>query len=176
MNFSLGPKLKSDSGFTLLEVIVAFALLTVVITSVYIAQSTSLISTTRAENLLTAANLARTMLEKSEVELGKQEFQLLKEKEEGKFKDPFGEFSWRREIEEVDFTALAKILIAAISAEQEEAPEESQNLVMQIFLNYLKDSVRRMTITIIWEEDGIVQEEPFSTFLVRYDAEFRTSI
>lgn len=168
-------QLSQQNGFTLLEVIVAFALLTVVITSVYIAQSTSLLSTVRAENLLTAANLARTMLEKSEVEIGSTEFQLLKESEEGKFPEPFTEFSWRREIKEVDFTALAQLVIAAASAEQGEATEESENLVLKIFLNYLKDSVRRMTIVILWTEDGKLQEEEFSTLLVRYDAEFRTS-
>lgn len=168
--------LRNSQGFTLLEVIVAFSILTIVLLSAYIAQSSGIISTSRAENTLIAANLARTMLEKSEVELGNKEFQLLKEEEEGEFKDPYETFKWKREIKEVDFTALAKVIVAAIAAEQEESPEEAQNLVMQIFLNYLKDSVRMMKITIIWEEDGKIQEEEFSTFLVRYDAEFRTSI
>ncbi len=166
-----------NKGFTLLEVMVAFSILTIVLLSAYIAQSSGILSTSRAENTLKAANLARTMLEKSEVELGNKEFQLLKKEEEGEFKEPYDNFKWKREVKEVDFTALAKILSGAIATEKDdEAPEEAQNLIMQTFLNYLKDSVRMLKITIIWDEDGKIQEEEFSTFLVRYNAEFRTSI
>lgn len=175
------PQRKSrEAGFTLLEVLIAFALITIVAVTVYISQRDSLFSSVRTRNLLLASNLARAFIAKSEQELESKEFGVLKEEEEGKFPAPHQRFSWRREIKEQDFSALSSVVLAAQEAAQDEDPrreqdsnQEAQRLILKTFETYLKDSIRRMKITIIWEEDGNKKTLDFSTLLVRYDADLR---
>lgn len=177
------PRAADESGFTLLEVLIAFALITVVAASVYIMQSNSLFSSLRTKNMLIASNLARSFLTKSELELEAKEFTLLKETEEGKFPEPYEHFKWKREVKEQDFSSLANIVQEASKAlqddkngEPKEENQDGQMIVLKIFQNYLKDSIRRLKVTITWPEDGKDKSISFSTLLVRYDAQFRTAL
>lgn len=172
--------LNQQSGFTLLEVLIAFALITIVATTVYISQRDSLFSSLRTRNMLIAGNLARGFLAQSEAELEVKEFSVLKEEEEGKFPAPHERFSWRREVKEQDFSALSNIVLAAQEAaeDEKEGPREetnvdAQKLVLKTFENYLKDSIRRLKVIITWEEDGKKRTLEFSTLLVKYNVELR---
>lgn len=173
------PKLK-ESGFTLIEVLVAFAIITIIATTVYISQRDSLFSTVRTRNMMIATNLARGFIAQSEAELEAKEFNLLKDQEEGKFPEPFERFTWRREVKEQEFSALTNIALA-LSADQEVEPgqqeqnQDAQQLVMKIFENYMKDSIRLLQISIGWEEDGRKKTLNFTTLLVRYNADFRVN-
>src|SRR4051812_44730408 len=92
----------AEAGFTLLEVLIAFTIITIVATTVYISQRDALFSSLRTRNMLLAGNLARGFLALSEKTLEPKEFGELTKEEEGKFPSPNDRFSWKRQIEEQD--------------------------------------------------------------------------
>jgi prepilin-type N-terminal cleavage/methylation domain-containing protein len=180
--------MRNQKGFSLLEVLIAFAIITIVAAAVYIMQSNSLFSSLKSKNLLIATNLARNFIEKSELELEAKEFNLLKEKEEGKFPEPYANFRWTREVKEQDFSSLSRIVKeasratsgandgdASDNAGSGNENQSAQDMVVKIFENYLKDSIRTLKISITWTEDAKPKTISVTTLLVRYDAQFRTS-
>ena len=175
-----------NAGFSLLEVLIAFSIITVVAASVYIMQANSLFSSLRTKNMLIAANLARSFLAKSELELEAKEFSVLEKEEEGQFTEPYETFKWKREVKEQDFSALSRIVTEASGALQGEGEgrkedednqnKDAQQMVVKVFENFLKDSIRTLKVTIVWMEDGKEKTISFTTLLVRYDAQFRTTL
>lgn len=167
--------MKSQSGFTLLEFMIAFALLTVILASVYLMQGSSLASSVRSKNILLATNLAKNLINESELQFEGQPFERLQAKETGEFEEPFKEFKWTREIAEVDFGALSELMIKA-QEESGSTPKENQSMVAKYFQDYMQKSVRRMTVTITWAEGGGESSLSFTELLVNYDAEFAAGI
>lgn len=167
--------MKREEGFTLLEFIIAFALLTVILASVYLMQASSLASSIRSKNVLMATNLARNIINESELKFDGIPFERLPAKEEGNFEESHKQFKWTREIAEVDFGALSELMVKA-QEEKGAAPKENQAMVAKYFQDYLGKSVRRMTITITWPEGGGDSSLTFTELLVNYDAEFAAGI
>ena len=60
-------RLRSQKGFTILEVLIALGLLTIVLASVLITQGNGITSSTRTKNILIATNLARNFINESEL-------------------------------------------------------------------------------------------------------------
>ncbi len=172
----------NKKGFTLLEVIIAFSIITVVVLSAYTTQSYSLFNSSKTKNLSIATNLARTFIAKSELELEKESFTSLSESETGEFPKPFDKFKWTREVKEIDFSYLTE-LIALNSADadfiddepEDDSKKESVNdIILKVSQNFFKDSIRKVIITIQWKENDNDIKLKFNTFLVKYDAKIRT--
>ena len=164
-----------ESGFTLLEFIIALALLTVLLASTYMIQGTSLFSSVRSKNILIATNLAKNVFSKTEIEVEGVPFEQLSNEEEGSFEEPFKEFTWKRTITEVDFTTLASIM-EQYSFNSEEKSSDQNATVTKLFLDYLSKSVRRINITVEWPDGEEKSSLTFTELLVNYEAEFSTGI
>lgn len=165
--------LKNQKGLTLLEFLIAFAILTIVLTSVYIAQSSSLFSSIRTKNLVIATNLARSFLVQSENDLTGLKFENLSKEETGEFPEPNKKFTWKRTIEEVDFAALTQLITAKLQEKNKlDGVKSEENLLLKGFEDYLKKSVRKMVITIEWPEGEGKSHLSFTQLLVNYDADF----
>lgn len=160
----------NQKGFTLLELMIAFALLTMVLASVYITQIGSLGSSARSRNALIATNLARNFLNETELKYEGMPFDRLPKKDTGNFEDPHKEFTWTRTVDEVDFSALSEILLKEASKDGS-LPEGEAPMVLKFFQDYLQKSVRRLTVTIEWPEGKGNSSQTFSELLVNYDAE-----
>jgi prepilin-type N-terminal cleavage/methylation domain-containing protein len=167
--------MKPQAGFTLLEFIIAFALLTIILSSVYLMQGSSLASSIRSKNVLLATNLAKSIINESELNFDGIPFDRLPAKESGQFDEPHKQFKWTREVAEVDFGALSELMMKA-QEESGSTPKENQGMVAKYFQDYLQKSVRRMTVTISWNEGGGDSSLTFTELLVNYDAEFAAGI
>jgi prepilin-type N-terminal cleavage/methylation domain-containing protein len=166
---------RGQSGFTLLEVMIAFALLTVVLSAVFITQGTSLSGSTRNKNILIATNLARNFINETEVKCEGLPFDRLPAAEEsGNFKEPYQQYKWKLKFTEVEFTALADLMKKA--TEKESDPGDQSATVLKIFGDYMKKSVRRMTVTIEWPEGSGTTTQSFNELLVNYDTELTTGL
>ena len=91
-------------GFTLLEVVVAVAIMSIVLISVYRLHAQSLSMNTQARFYTQAPMLAQSKL--SEMETGEDaEFAA----DSGEFVEEFAGYSWRVTVDEVDLEALGEI-------------------------------------------------------------------
>jgi prepilin-type N-terminal cleavage/methylation domain-containing protein len=163
----------SQAGFTLLEVMIAFALLAVILSSVFITQGTTTSSSRRAHGTLVATSLARNFIAEQEVKYDGATLEQLPKEEHGNFEAPNQDFKWTIKYEEVDFNTLADMM-----AKKTEGQDQDPNTgtVVKLFLDYLKKSVRRMTLTVEWPEGSGSSTQTFSQLMVNYDAEFSTSL
>ncbi len=161
----------NQKGFTLLEVMIALALLTGILFVAVISQSSSLISSTRSKNILISTTLARNLINEQELKYEGQRFESLPPEETGTFAAPFEKFKWKLTFQEVDFAALSDIL-AKQAQEAGQEREANSDTVIKLFESYLKRSVRRMNIVVEYPDGDATSSLSFTQLLVNYDAEF----
>jgi general secretion pathway protein I len=87
-------------GFTLLEVLIAIAIIAIALTSLFSSQSSSLSLAIEAKFNTTASLLAREIV--AEYESGLRTFS----GDEGDFGEEFAGYSWKTEVEEANFEQL----------------------------------------------------------------------
>lgn len=167
--------MRSQKGFTLLEVMIAFALLTTILFIAIMAQSSSITSSTRSKNILMATNLARNFINEQELKYEGTPLEKLPEKETGKFPEPNDKYEWELAFEQVDFGVMSEVLAAQASANKE-AQDAKMETVMKLFEDYLKKSVRKMTITVKYPDGDSFSSLTFTQLLVNYDTDFATGI
>lgn len=169
--------LGNQKGFTLLEVMIAFAIMVVIITAVYTTQSGGLASSARNKNVVIATHLARNLINEEELKYEGLSFDRLPEKRSDNFPDQKG-FKYTVEYKKVDFSALTDLLVRAMNAEKEKggAVDENMGTVMRVFKDYLEKSVRRMTVTIEFEEGTGTTAMSFTQLLVNYDEEVKLGL
>jgi prepilin-type N-terminal cleavage/methylation domain-containing protein len=165
----------SQKGFTLLEVMIAFALLTGILFVAVLSQSSSLLSSTRSKNILIATNLARNIMSEMEVKYESVAFDQLPKEEKGQFDAPNQAFKWELKFEEVDFAILSELIAKQAEAEKKEQEANTETLI-RLFEEYLKKSVRRMNITVEYPDENATAKLSFTQLLVNYDAEFATGM
>lgn len=97
----VGFVLRTESGgFTLLEVIIAIAILAIALTSLFGSQSQSLSLAIEARFNVTASFLAQEII--AEYEAGLREFV----DDEGDFGESFQGFTWKTEVQDADLAEL----------------------------------------------------------------------
>jgi prepilin-type N-terminal cleavage/methylation domain-containing protein len=165
----------NQKGFTLLEVMIAFALLTSILFVAVISQSSSLGSSTRSKNILMATNLARNLINEQELKYEGLPFERLPKTEEGTFAAPNDGYKWTLTFEEVDFSVMSD-LIAKQSQGAGDSQDAQTETVVKLFEDYLKKSVRRMTVIVHYPDSGQLSKLSFTQLLVNYDADFATGL
>ena len=166
-----------QKGFTLLEVMISFAIIVFVVFSTVMAETGSVASSVRNRNVIIATNLARNLINEQELAHEGMSFDRLQEKEAGAFTDANKDFKWTIEYAKVDFSALTDLLARQSQKGGGTAEADQQTgMILKIFKDYLEKSVRRMTVTIEWPEGTGVSNQTFSQLLVNYDTEFNIAI
>jgi prepilin-type N-terminal cleavage/methylation domain-containing protein len=166
--------LRSQTGFTLLEVMIAFAIMSFILSAVFITQSSSLSSSGRSRNILIANNLARNLVAQKELLYEGRAFDKIDEKQSGAFPDPHGDYKWKIEIKEIDFGPLTNLLAQGAAAEGQAEQAAGTEQMLKMFEEYLKKSVRRMTLTVEYPDGGKTSSLTYTELLVNYDQDFGT--
>lgn len=150
---------KQSSGFTLLEVMISIAVLSISLLALMNSSGNTLITSGRAERISIATMLARSKMSDIEIDLEKQkakgEFPDEKE-EEGKFDDPYEEYSWKMEIRKVD-------LPAPVTGEK----GSLQEMIGRTLTKEISTTVRELKLTVKWEELGEEQTMDVVTHIVK---------
>lgn len=163
----------NQKGFTLLEVLIALSLLVFIIAGVLITQSNGITSSSRTKNILIATNLARNLINESELKYEGLSFEKLPKKDEGNFAEPYSQFKWTLTFEEVDFSALTDLVKKATEGETKaENQDATTEQLAKYFQDYMQKSVRRMQLTVEWPEGNGKTAQTFTELLVNYDTEF----
>jgi len=156
---------RASSGFTLLEVMAATAILSLTLTVILGVISNNVRATTHARLLTTATFLARGKIVSLEDTLIEKGFQDLDEVDDGNFaEDGFREFGWSSAIEKIQLpTDMAKTAQqAAGNLSQKKDPMQALTGMiggmMGMFIEPvrvgLEESVRRVTVRVFWLERG----------------------
>jgi general secretion pathway protein I len=154
------------SGFTILEVMIAVAVLSMTLV-VLLEMVTNNVRATRHARLMTAATfLARGKMVDVEDQILENGFSTSDEKADGTFKEQgYPEFRWDSAIERVELPA------DALQKQKDEAQDKNKDSsnpmsllsgfiggMMGSFIepirNGLQESVRRVTVHVIWDESG----------------------
>lgn len=149
-------KWNANKGFTLLEVMIAIAILAVSLLAIFNLQSTSLIGSARAEKISLATQLARQKMARVLIDLEqgilKGEFSESKE-DSGSFEEEkYPDYTWKLTVRKVDIPAPP-------------VPEGKSDVMGQVFsmvAQEISQSTREVKLTVSWkdidgsDEEGIV--------------------
>lgn len=155
-------KLLNQSGFTLLEIMIAVGIIAIGIGAILVAENNSLDVTVRAKRMTTVAMLAKNALIEAEREIEGKTFDETKKETAGSFEAPFAEYKWERKINEITFPNI----MDQASAEQKEGVDENTTRVVKLATKYLSKASREVVITIKWVEKKEEQKFTVSQYWV----------
>ncbi|MDO8519705.1 MAG: type II secretion system protein [Deltaproteobacteria bacterium] len=151
---------RSKRGFTLLEIIIAVAILSGALLALLSGQGSSFLASERAERLSLATNLARQKISEAELkveaELAKNKFPDDQE-EIGTFDAPFESFRWK--------TTLSEVEIPVITPPEAEGGEDSAAAsvgvegYLQTVTKQISEAVRELQVTIYWGDPDLKEED-----------------
>jgi prepilin-type N-terminal cleavage/methylation domain-containing protein len=157
----------TQSGFTLLEVMIAVGILAIGIGAILVAENNSLDVTIRAKRMTTVAMLAKNALIQAEREISGKSFTEVKAEEGAQFDAPFQEYRWERKVKEIVFP---NILDQAKEKKDEVSKvDEATMRVVKIATSYLSKATREITVTIKWTEKKEEQKFVVSQYWVDLD-------
>ena len=164
-------------GFTLVETMVAMAIMTIAWATILMIQSKAIDNTTKAENLNRVAMLAKNMMVETEKAIEGKAFTEIKTEEEGSFAEPFQDYSWKREIKEVKMPLFSA---GGASTQSESGSSDSPSssgaqsaLMGKLVSNYLSKAIRQVTVTVIWKRGPGNQTYAVSTYWVNLNSDFQ---
>lgn len=172
--------LRTDSGFTLLEVMIAIGILAIGIGAILVAENNSLDVTLRAKRMTTVATLARNTLVETEREIQGKTFDEIKKDSSGTFDAPFAEYSWDRKVKEITFPNVLRPDSGGSEDAKDGAGASGKidpgvERVVRLATQYLSKASREITITIKWKDQGKDQQFTVSQYWVDLNHEFSMS-
>ncbi len=168
-----------SNGFTLVEVMIALTIMTLAFGTILTIQTSSLSSTTKAEQLSIVSMLAKNQMIETEYLIEGHPFDEIKTEETGNFRTPFQEYAWKRVIKEIKFPNLNLSSAAAGGEKDKNAAgggvDETSNLVSKLVSNFFSKAMREVTVTVTWQRTGGEQSYSISTYWVDLNHEFQLS-
>jgi general secretion pathway protein I len=168
------------SGFTLLEVMVSMAIMLFAYTAMYGTQNNSIRGAERARDITMVSYLAKNAMIETEMLLEGKKFGELDKEKTGVFPAPNEKYSWKREIVEIEFPDISKIM----SQSEEEnnsgssdtpSPSAQMGQMAKLVSNFLSKSIREVKITILWKQGKFDQQFTVSQYWVDLNNEFSIS-
>jgi general secretion pathway protein I len=157
----------NQRGFTLVEIMIALAILAVGLLALYTAQGNSLRASGNAERIQVASMLAREKMTEKMIEINKDlekgSFPDDKTEETGEFESPFEDYHWEYTVRKVEIPIAggeggggegSQTGEGTQGGEANQAPAAAQRNMAQIVSKKIAESIREINIRIIWEELG----------------------
>lgn len=161
---------RSSSGFTLLEVIIAMAIMVVSFAAILAVQGGSMAATTRAKQMNIVGMLARNQMVETEFKIQGKKLDEARKEESGTFPPPYDEYAWKTEIKELKFPRLP-----FGNGDSNSQGAEAAEMLTKLVTNYLSKSLREVTVTVMWKKGGHPQTFSLSTFWVDLNHDFSLS-
>jgi len=145
--------MRKSGGFSLLEVMIAIAILAVSLLAIFNLQSTSLMGSARAQRISMSTQLARAKMAKTLIDLdaGMVKGEFPDEKEDaGTFEEEkYPDYYWKVQIKKVEIPTPP-------------LPEGSPDVMAQVFkmvADQLSQSTRELKLTVGWKDPETDEEE-----------------
>lgn len=150
---------RASSGFSLLEVMIAVAILAVSLMAIFSLQSTSLMGSARAQKISVATQLAREKMARILIDLDagmvKGEFPDEKEDSGAFEEEKFPDYSWKLSVKKVEIPAPP----ASAGSPAQEGSSDVMGKVFEMVSKQLSESSREVKLTVGWTEDESDEEE-----------------
>ncbi|OFZ17927.1 MAG: hypothetical protein A2X94_12875 [Bdellovibrionales bacterium GWB1_55_8] len=171
--------MKNESGFTLLETLIAMAIMLVAFTAILSVQSASINASDRARQMNVVAMLAKNRMIEYEHEFEGKTFDEFKKKDAGQFKSPYEDYRWETEIKEIEFPNLN--LSSGGNKEEsgggdDSASSDTASQMTKLVTNHLSKAVREATVTVFWKKGTGEQHFSVSTYWVDLNRDFQLSL
>lgn len=151
---------KSESSFTLIEVIAALLIIAVAFTAIAQAQGGSIRTVLRSEKLSQAIGLAQDLMTDLEIEVQKKNMAAFAEEETGKFdEEKLSEFRWVKQMEPVDLSCFVPT--------GDEASEQAG--FVQLAEGIFEKAIRKAVIRVEWDEGTETRSAELSQLMVRFE-------
>jgi prepilin-type N-terminal cleavage/methylation domain-containing protein len=152
---------KKPYGFSLLEILMALALMATAVLGIYQGQASAVKATVRSEYRAQATALAQEKMTELEIILKKKGLQTIPEEEKGEFKNKkFERYKWIRKVTRVDLGCF-------IPQEVDENGEQSSffSLASDVF----EEAVRKIQVEVEWNEGKRTHREVLTQLFVRFE-------
>ncbi|MCM2324121.1 MAG: prepilin-type N-terminal cleavage/methylation domain-containing protein [Oligoflexia bacterium] len=163
---------KNAEGFTLLEVVIALAIMVLAFASILSVQSGSLNASARARQMNIVGMLAKTKMVETEYLIEGKTFDELGKEAGGVFSAPYEDYRWTTTIKEIEFPSLS---MGGGQSGGSDGGEQGMEMVTGLITQFLSKAVREVTVTIFWKRGTAEQSFALSTYWVDLNHEFSLS-
>lgn len=174
------PVLSADRerGFTLLEVIIALAIMVMAFASILSVESGAIRASEKTRQLNVIAMLAKNKMVETEYAIEGKSFEEVKKEESGTFEAPYDSYRWKKVIKEIEFPNLA--LSSSAGGDGKSAGSASEgggfaDTMTKLVSKFFSKAIREVTITIFWKQGSGEQTFSLSTYWVDLEHEFALS-
>ncbi len=167
----------NQSGFTLLEVIIALAIMVMAFASILAVESNSIEATVRTKQMNIVAMLARNQMTEMEYKFEGKTFEEVKKEDGGTFAAPYENFRWTSIIKEIEFPLLNISGPGGDESKGGEAKSGSDiaQMIVKLITKFLSKSIREVTVTIFWKRGSGESNFTVATYWVDLNHEFETT-
>jgi prepilin-type N-terminal cleavage/methylation domain-containing protein len=170
----------STAGFTLLETIIALAIMVIAFASILDVEDGGIMAAERTKQMNTVAMLARNKMVEMEYYVQGKSFDEVKKDDAGTYESPYEDFHWKSEIKEIKFPNIVATIQGAAAAASGGAGTgsgQAQNNDLtdrmgKLVTNFLSKALREVTVTIFWKRTGGEGSFSVSTYWVDLNHEF----
>lgn len=160
-----------EAGFTLLETIIAMAIMVLALASILSVESNSINASARARQMNIVAMLAKDKMVETEYAIEGKTFDEVKKEEGGSFDAPYQEIRWKTTIKELEFPNLAVTGRKSEGGSGGGTTDAAETLT-KLLTKFFSKAMREVTVTVIWTRGTGEQSFSLSTYWVNLNHEF----
>lgn len=167
-----------EAGFTLLETLIAVAIMLVAFSAILMVESASLNTSFKAKQMNIVAMLAKEAMVKAENEFEGKAFEEVPKEASGHFDPPYQDYRWSRVIKEIRFPSLSMGGNIGGGEGGDDGGSSSNNAMetlTKLLTNFLSKALREVSVTVSWKKGSGEQSFSLSTYWVDLNHEFELS-
>ena len=166
-----------SQGFTLLEVMIAMAIMTLAFASILAVEQGSINASARAKQMNVVGMLARNKMVETEFKIEGKTFEEAKKEDAGTFAEPYTDYRWKAVIKEMKFPELGMGSGSKDpgSKDQSGSQTQSSEMVGKMITKYLSKAIREVNVTVFWKRGSGEQSYTLSTYWVNLNNELQIS-
>ncbi len=165
--------LRNQEGFTLLETIIAMAIMVLALSSILAVESGSINASVRTKQMNIVAMLAKAKMVSTEHAIEGKSFSEYKKEDGGPFEAPYQEYRWKTVIKEVEFPTLSAG--GGGGEKGAEGGSEIIETITKLVTKFLSKAIREVNVTVFWKKGSFEQSFVLSTYWVDLNHEFELS-
>ena len=169
-DMSTEQKFLENRGFTLLEVIIAMAIMVLAFASILAVEQGSINASARAKQMNVVGMLAKNQMVETEFKIEGKTFDEVRKEEAGTFPEPYSDYRWTTVVKELKFPKIGTGGGAGGKAEQE---GQMTDMLTKLLTNFLSKAIREVTVTVFWKRGKGEQNFALSTYWVDLNYEFK---